>query len=153
TITFFFSSRRRHTRFSRDWSSDVCSSDLAVARDGLCAVSARVDETDLRAVLLEQLDEGRGGLLESGQLCVEAAAGEQVERVGTDGRRMLVELVVGGVGELRGQRREERPVSGLAPVGDRRIGCPGALAYVRVACRRRRRRLVALERGRAGGRQ
>src|SRR5690606_39735036 len=24
-----FSSRRRHTRFSRDWSSDVCSSDLA----------------------------------------------------------------------------------------------------------------------------
>src|SRR5690606_40377615 len=27
-IFFFFSSRRRHTRFSRDWSSDVCSSDL-----------------------------------------------------------------------------------------------------------------------------
>src|SRR5690606_40958880 len=27
---FFFSSRRRHTRFSRDWSSDVCSSDLTV---------------------------------------------------------------------------------------------------------------------------
>src|SRR5690606_13764564 len=25
---FFFSSRRRHTRFSRDWSPDVCSSDL-----------------------------------------------------------------------------------------------------------------------------
>src|SRR5690606_39276544 len=27
-LCFFFSSRRRHTRFSRDWSSDVCSSDL-----------------------------------------------------------------------------------------------------------------------------
>src|SRR5690606_21343085 len=27
---FFFSSRRRHTRFSRDWSSDVCSSDLRI---------------------------------------------------------------------------------------------------------------------------
>src|SRR5690606_39835599 len=27
-LVFFFSSRRRHTRFSRDWSSDVCSSDL-----------------------------------------------------------------------------------------------------------------------------
>src|SRR5690606_39863705 len=27
-VCFFFSSRRRHTRFSRDWSSDVCSSDL-----------------------------------------------------------------------------------------------------------------------------
>src|SRR5690606_39517005 len=30
-LLFFFSSRRRHTRFSRDWSSDVCSSDLAGA--------------------------------------------------------------------------------------------------------------------------
>src|SRR5205809_195508 len=29
---FFFSSRRRHTRCSRDWSSDVCSSDLLVLR-------------------------------------------------------------------------------------------------------------------------
>src|SRR2546429_4845672 len=28
---FFFSSRRRHTRCSRDWSSDVCSSDLRFA--------------------------------------------------------------------------------------------------------------------------
>src|SRR5438067_2330920 len=28
---FFFSSRRRHTRSKRDWSSDVCSSDLAPA--------------------------------------------------------------------------------------------------------------------------
>src|SRR5256884_2393415 len=28
SIIFFFSSRRRHTRCSRDWSSDVCSSDL-----------------------------------------------------------------------------------------------------------------------------
>src|SRR5690606_41372086 len=28
-IIIFFSSRRRHTIFSRDWSSDVCSSDLA----------------------------------------------------------------------------------------------------------------------------
>src|SRR5690606_39504158 len=27
-VYFFFSSRRRHTRFSRDWSSDVCSSNL-----------------------------------------------------------------------------------------------------------------------------
>src|SRR5690606_40346890 len=30
-FSFFFSSRRRHTRFSRDWSSDVCSSDLALS--------------------------------------------------------------------------------------------------------------------------
>src|SRR2546422_9410399 len=31
---FFFSSRRRHTRCSRDWSSDVCSSDLEVTPPG-----------------------------------------------------------------------------------------------------------------------
>src|SRR5438270_9696712 len=35
---FFFSSRRRHTRFDCDWSSDVCSSDLCVSasRSWLC---------------------------------------------------------------------------------------------------------------------
>src|SRR5437660_7802348 len=31
---FFFSSRRRHTRWPRDWSSDVCSSDLSLADGG-----------------------------------------------------------------------------------------------------------------------
>src|SRR2546430_15536337 len=45
---FFFSSRRRHTRFDCDWSSDVCSSDLepiqqtaaAIAvLDGICALA------------------------------------------------------------------------------------------------------------------
>src|SRR5690606_39352484 len=35
TYVFFFSSRRRHTRFSRDWSSDVCSSDLPEVMRGL----------------------------------------------------------------------------------------------------------------------
>src|SRR5207253_7507528 len=30
-FSFFFSSRRRHTRWPRDWSSDVCSSDLVVS--------------------------------------------------------------------------------------------------------------------------
>src|SRR2546430_3996114 len=29
-VSFFFSSRRRHTRFDCDWSSDVCSSDLCI---------------------------------------------------------------------------------------------------------------------------
>src|SRR3712207_7981931 len=31
-VVFFFSSRRRHTRYWRDWSSDVCSSDLIKCR-------------------------------------------------------------------------------------------------------------------------
>src|SRR5690606_39791302 len=39
--SFFFSSRRRHTRFSRDWSSDVCSSDLDTAAGHLLAAAVR----------------------------------------------------------------------------------------------------------------
>src|SRR5206468_8897044 len=34
-LFFFFSSRRRHTRSDRDWSSDVCSSDLEAPMDDL----------------------------------------------------------------------------------------------------------------------
>src|SRR5207249_8280035 len=43
---FFFSSRRRHTRSKRDWSSDVCSSDLLerLAEPGGICVSGRVQE-------------------------------------------------------------------------------------------------------------
>src|SRR2546428_1341252 len=46
-LSFFFSSRRRHTRCDRDWSSDVCSSDLA-------ARSARSDYARGRRVNLER---------------------------------------------------------------------------------------------------
>src|SRR5699024_3212192 len=37
-VYFFFTSRRRHTRSKRDWSSDVCSSDLAI--DLLVSIAA-----------------------------------------------------------------------------------------------------------------
>src|SRR5256884_4076661 len=54
---FFFSSRRRHTRCSRDWSSDVCSSDLIGLtmyvpwRDGLDAEQLEeLFQQDLRPV-------------------------------------------------------------------------------------------------------
>src|SRR5690606_39593896 len=41
----FFSSRRRHTRFSRDWSSDVCSSDLNKAAQGLALNYLALEDT------------------------------------------------------------------------------------------------------------
>src|SRR2546422_876239 len=41
---FFFSSRRRHTRCSRDWSSDVCSSDLHVYVEKPCGHNPREGE-------------------------------------------------------------------------------------------------------------
>src|SRR5205809_1156160 len=40
---FFFSSRRRHTRCSRDWSSDVCSSDLGSAAATVTAPAQGLD--------------------------------------------------------------------------------------------------------------
>src|SRR5438270_9081931 len=42
---FFFSSRRRHTRFDCDWSSDVCSSDLAVEFPSLMLFACLVAPT------------------------------------------------------------------------------------------------------------
>src|SRR5207249_11646329 len=47
---FFFSSRRRHTRSKRDWSSDVCSSDLEV----LVVLVADPDVAGIDAVLVER---------------------------------------------------------------------------------------------------
>src|SRR3712207_8499734 len=49
---FFFSSRRRHTRYWRDWSSDVCSSDLDVQVDVRVVSSSSKD-------LREEIEQGR----------------------------------------------------------------------------------------------
>src|SRR5690625_3903887 len=46
---FFVSSRRRHTRWPRDWSSDVCSSDLL----GVAAVSVSPQDGELEHVGVE----------------------------------------------------------------------------------------------------
>src|SRR5215208_1318216 len=47
---FFFSSRRRHTRWPRDWSSDVCSSDLAADERRLRLPTGAVPDEGGRAV-------------------------------------------------------------------------------------------------------
>src|SRR2546429_1061564 len=54
---FFFSSRRRHTRCSRDWSSDVCSSDLlllGILREEKCFGSEILMERGLRLSTLRE---------------------------------------------------------------------------------------------------
>src|SRR5207253_6697313 len=45
-LFFFFSSRRRHTRWPRDWSSDVCSSDLLRERVIVDSASGVMDLRD-----------------------------------------------------------------------------------------------------------
>src|SRR5699024_3901236 len=57
-LSFFLSSRRRHTRSKRDWSSDVCSSDLA--RQGLCPPGA------CRCLHAEKSPQQRGAVFVSG---------------------------------------------------------------------------------------
>src|SRR6267154_5288077 len=53
-VLFFFSSRRRHTRWTGDWSSDVCSSDLgAIAPEQLDRIAER---------LLREIDQLHGGI-------------------------------------------------------------------------------------------
>src|SRR5256886_4612464 len=52
---FFFSSRRRHTRFDCDWSSDVCSSDLWMPS----LVFAPMLVEDGRRLLISNLDLGK----------------------------------------------------------------------------------------------
>src|SRR5690554_8219159 len=95
-VCFFFSSRRRHTRCGRDWSSDVCSSDLEeyiplAHRLGIQAcvvprvvtasfILQLVERRNVRSLTL--LAEGQAEILE---LVVEAgarAAGRPVARLG-----------------------------------------------------------------------
>src|SRR5690606_40483112 len=92
---FFFSSRRRHTRFSRDWSSDVCSSDLA-AVDPLELRRGMVDAVDLlqfldvhAAAARVRVEAGRDAPV-GGAEFIDAAAGpdarSEERRVGKEGR-------------------------------------------------------------------
>src|SRR5256884_6925707 len=58
-IFFFFSSRRRHTRCSRDWSSDVCSSDLVGL---LFASAAFAEERTLDEIKAEAIKRAGNGM-------------------------------------------------------------------------------------------
>src|SRR5690606_40509630 len=63
----FFSSRRRHTRFSRDWSSDVCSSDLVLIHGGGSTIQSNFGNViplfakNRKVIALELQAHGRSG--------------------------------------------------------------------------------------------
>src|SRR5260370_4702451 len=87
---FFFSSRRRHTRFKCDWSSDVCSSDLVKARDD--AAIEILDLAPLRNLKAAEREGDAGGHVVS-------VKRRGVERVGPVG---LVDAQAGGPGAVAG---------------------------------------------------
>src|SRR5699024_6181047 len=72
---FFFSSRRRHTRSKRDWSSDVCSSDLFQK----AAVDADLAELVLDQHHLLPLEGFTDQLFDQGRLACAQKAGKNVD--------------------------------------------------------------------------
>src|SRR5690348_10173854 len=81
---FFFSSRRRHTRWTGDWSSDVCYSDLSLVR-----VIRRAHD----ALLLHLLDEPRGAVVADAELALDPRD-RRVARRRHDVHGLVVHIVV-----------------------------------------------------------
>src|SRR6266498_1601933 len=76
-LFFFFSSRRRHTRCGRDWSSDVCSSDLTAARVVTGFDSPR-QSPDIRRQVREEAADLREGFIFAFDFIVDCAAAASV---------------------------------------------------------------------------
>src|SRR5215470_11743443 len=85
---FFFSSRRRHTRCYRDWSSDVCSSDLLGEQDRVVPRQhddggAQPQRRRARAHPRQQIQRGRD-LTESREVVLDEERTDEAERLGFD---------------------------------------------------------------------
>src|SRR2546430_10152389 len=82
----FFSSRRRHTRFDCDWSSDVCSSDLTPSdARSLAAVVREAGAEYLDGAIFAtpaDVDAGRATILYSGNRAVFAALEQTIGALG-----------------------------------------------------------------------
>src|SRR5256886_16036566 len=92
---FFFSSRRRHTRFDCDWSSDVCSSDLAGIETREQALGLKGSAVSVRRGSLPEPGEGHYYLADLVGLEVVNERGEAlgvVKRLFTNGAQDVMEL-------------------------------------------------------------
>src|SRR3989440_1851928 len=114
---FFFSSRRRHTRSDRDWSSDVCSSDLGVEEGGRGALKRSLDAGRHVQILLDAVD----GV----NRVAERSIGSKVERERDHGKlTLVVQCQRGGAGLETRERAEGnlRAVGGFYVNVFQRIG-------------------------------
>src|SRR5690606_39714478 len=97
-LSFFFSSRRRHTRFSRDWSSDVCSSDLiqelgyvdfvtSISQPGLSQITVEMHSTLRKQQMPQVWDELRRKVNDTRKLL-------QIGRASCREREKIIEVAV-----------------------------------------------------------
>src|SRR5690606_40353882 len=103
---FFFTSRRRHTRFSRDWSSDVCSSDLQSAGGDAAGVRSELGQA-LSSRLLPARLLGPGRSAAGGLQAARGGAGRRSEE-----RRVGNECSAGGSAKAS-EIGEDRQAAGL----------------------------------------
>src|SRR5690242_6659720 len=90
-MIFFFSSRRRHTRLTCNWSSDVCSSDLSLRSLAFRSVGARSERTGAREAGVLASPNGQpscsAGMPHGGFVpCLGWLARSEERRVGKEGR-------------------------------------------------------------------
>src|SRR5256886_3041062 len=97
-MIFFFSSRRRHTRFDCDWSSDVCSSDLAGLVAGMGTGSPIPERGDRSGVgvAVTVSDPGAPGV-RAGARLPKPNEPDQRSKIGRASCRGRVEISGGGV--------------------------------------------------------
>src|SRR3712207_9189920 len=86
-LEFFFSSRRRHTRYWRDWSSDVCSSDLEALVLVLAAEAPFGGAVERHRVVVVEVDEA--GEREGAGERRERKSVVEGKRVDLGGRRII----------------------------------------------------------------
>src|SRR5204863_4591411 len=122
---FFFSSRRRHTRSLRDWSSDVCSSDLTcrapseiAPRTARCCLDPRMALRVVEVVVFFLLARGR----DDHDVGIERG-GREIEAGALAGMALeLVGVVVLTTRELGVTARQRAPIDGRSAL---RTECAG----------------------------
>src|SRR5690625_7144160 len=111
SFVFFFSSRRRHTRWPRDWSSDVCSSDLLSAAE-IGEIFAEWNSGDLESFLIEISAEVLAHKDNvTGQAFVDIIL-DQAEQKGTGRWTVQNAVDMGGLGTGIADRKVARAPSG-----------------------------------------